>query len=65
MIANNIFRAIGDFFVNVFFNPFDSVRFEHNWWLQNSFSWVLVIIAFTGLFYWLSELNKHQKAGGE
>jgi hypothetical protein len=65
MIANNIFRAIGNFFVNVFFRPFDAVRFSHNWWLQNTFNWILVIIAFIGLFYWLSELNKHKKAGGE
>lgn len=65
MIANNIFRAIGSFFVNVFFEPFDSVRFMHNWWAQNAFSWVLVIIAFIGLFYWLNELKKYEKLGGE
>jgi len=65
MIANNIFRTIGNFFVNVFFVPFDTVRFMHNWWEQNTFSFALLIIAFIGLFYWLNELRKYQKLGNE
>jgi len=63
MIANNVFRAIADFFVNVFFEPFDSVRFVHNWWIQNTFSWILILIAFTGAIYWLNQLRISEQAG--
>lgn len=65
MIANNIFRAIGDFFTNVAFKPLDSIRFMDNWWLQNTISWVLAIITMYAFVYWMRQLKKFKKEGTE
>ena len=65
MIANNIFRAIGDFFTNVAFKPLDGIRFMDNWWLQNAFSWVLAIITMYAFVYWMRQLKKFKKDGTE
>lgn len=65
MIANNIFKAIADFCQNVLFVPFDDIRSMDNWWVQNTVSWILVLLGFIGFFYWMGELNKHNKAGEE
>jgi len=63
MIANNIFKAIGDFCTTVLFKPYDALSSMDNWWVQNVVSWILIVIAFTALIYWLGELRKYQKAG--
>lgn len=65
MIANNIFKALGDFFTNVLFGPYDSIRFSDNWWAQNSLSWVFIAITFVAFFYWMGEIRKYKKAGNE
>ncbi len=65
MIANNIFRALGDFFTNILFAPYDAIRFMDNWWVQNSISWLFVIITFVAFLYWLGELRKYKQAGNE
>ncbi len=65
MIANNIFKAIGDFCTNVLFKPYDALRSMDNWWLQSTISWIFIAIAFVAFFYWLGELKKYKKAGTE
>lgn len=66
MIANNIFRAIGDFFTNVAFVPFEWIRNDvSNWWVQNAFSWVLVIITMYAFVYWMRQLKKFKDEGVE
>lgn len=65
MIANNIFKAIGDFFTQVAFRPFDVVRFMQNWWVQNTLAWVLTLIGIIGFAYWMLELNRYRKMGKE
>lgn len=65
MIANNIFKVIGDFFTNVLFQPLEAIRFTPNWWLQNAFSWLLIFVAFGFFFYWLGQIAKYQKEGNE
>ncbi|REE83434.1 hypothetical protein BX611_0725 [Lutibacter oceani] len=65
MIANNIFKAIGDFFTNVLFSPYNEIRAMDNWWLQNTVSWIFIIITFIAFFYWIGEIRKYKKAGNE
>jgi hypothetical protein len=65
MIANNIFRAIGDFFTDILFYPFEALRFIDNWWLQTTVSWIFIAISFVALFYWLGELRKYKQSGEE
>ncbi len=65
MIANNIFKAIGDFCTNVLFKPFNALSSTDNWWLQSTVSWIFIAITFMAFFYWLGELKKHKKAGNE
>lgn len=60
MIANNIFRAIGDFCTNFLFAPVDSVRFMESWWMKNTISWIFVTIGFIGFIYWMNELKKYK-----
>ncbi|MCB0460307.1 MAG: uracil phosphoribosyltransferase [Flavobacteriaceae bacterium] len=63
MIANNIFRAIGDFFTNILFIPYDAFRSMDGWWISNAVNVVLVIIGFIALFYWLGQLSKFKRTG--
>ncbi|MBI9039789.1 uracil phosphoribosyltransferase [Lutibacter sp.] len=65
MIANNIFKAIGDFFTNVLFSPYNSLRSMDNWWLQSTISWIFIVIAFVAFLYWMGEIRKYKKAGNE
>jgi len=65
MIANNIFRAIGDFFTDILFYPFEALRFIDNWWVQTTVSWIFIAISFVALFYWLGELRKYKQSGEE
>ena len=65
MIANNIFRVIGDFFTNVLFSPYHAVRSIDNWWVQNSVSWLFIIITAVAFLYWLGELKKYQNSENE
>jgi len=65
MIANNIFKAIGDFCTNVLFYPYHEISSLDNWWVQNSVSWIFIAITFTAFLYWMGELKKYKKAGNE
>ncbi len=65
MIANNIFRAIGDFFTNVAFAPFDGIRFIENWWVQNILNWVLIAITMYAFIYWMRQLKKFKQEGAQ
>lgn len=65
MIANNIFRIIGDFFTNVLFQPLEAIRFTENWWVQNAFSWLLILITSVFFLYWLGQIAKYKRQGNE
>lgn len=65
MIANNIFKATGDFFKNVLFAPYNSLRSLDNWWLQSTISWIFIAITFIAFIYWMGEIRKYKKAGNE
>lgn len=60
MIANNIFRAIGDFFTNVIFTPYNEIRAMDNWWVQNGINWLFIIVTTVAFLYWMGELRKYQ-----
>jgi hypothetical protein len=66
MIANNIFRVIGDFFTNVVFAPLDWLRNDvTSWTAQNTISWILMIICMLAFVYWMGQLKKFKKEGTE
>ncbi len=65
MIANNLFKVIGDFCTNVLFAPYNSIRFIDNWWVQNIVSWIFISITFMAFFYWIRELRKNNQFGNE
>jgi len=62
MIANNIFRAIGDFCTNVLFYPYDYLRSINGWWTSNAINALIMTIGFIALFYWLGQMVKYKKA---
>ncbi len=61
MIANNFFRALADFFTNVLFIPYDKLRFTNDWWISNTFNFVLFIVGLAGFYFWMTQLKKHSK----
>lgn len=65
MIANNIFRAFGDFCTNLAFWPYDYFRNMDGWWVSNTMSVILIASAFIALFYWLGRMTKDLRAGTE
>ncbi len=65
MIANNIFKAIGDFCTNVLFYPYNEISLIDNWWVQNTVNWMFIATAFIAFFYWMGELKKYKKSGNE
>ena len=65
MIANNIFKFIGDLFTNGLFKPFDVLRNTDNWWVSNIVNIVFVLVGFALLVYWLNESVKFKKQGTE
>ncbi len=65
MISNNFFRALGEFFSELLFAPYDAIRSIDSWWASNFFNIVLFIIT-SGLFiYWLGQLQKFRKTKTE
>lgn len=65
MIANNIFRVIGEFFQWAF-GPLEWIRNDiSSWVLQNTFNWILIAIIIGLLIYWLGQLSKFKKEGTE
>ncbi len=62
MIANNIFRAIGDFSTNVAFKLYDSFRSMDGWWTSNTFNVILITLGFIAMFYWLGQMVNQSKA---
>ncbi len=65
MIANNIFRAIGDFCTNVLFAPFNAFKELDNWWTSNIVNFLFVGVFFVLLAYWMRESIRFKKEGTE
>lgn len=61
MIANNIFRAIGDFCTEYAFAVYDMFRFTEGWWASNLVNLVIFFLGTVSFFYWLGEMLKHSK----
>jgi K+-transporting ATPase A subunit len=61
MIANNIFRAIGDFCTDYAFAVYDMFRFTDGWWASNLVNIVIFTIGSLAFIYWLGEMVKHSK----
>jgi len=61
MIANNIFRAIGDFCTEYAFAVYDFFRFTDGWWTSNAFNIFIFALGTISLVYWLGEMVKHSK----
>ncbi|MEI6865408.1 hypothetical protein [Flavicella sp.] len=65
MIANNIFRIIGDLFTEGLFKPFDMIRSSDNWWTTNIINFIFIGIFFVLLAYWMKESLRFKKEGTE
>jgi hypothetical protein len=65
MIANNIFRIIGDVFTEILFIPFDAIRSDENWWTSNVINFLFIGVFFVLLAYWMKESVRFKKEGTE
>ena len=63
MIANNIFRAIGNFCTEYAFAIYDTFRFTKGWWSSNIVNTIIILIGFIAMFYWLGQMAKHARTG--
>jgi len=63
MIANNIFRAIGDFSTDVAFKIYDVFRSMDGWWTSNTVNLLLIALGFIAMFYWLGQMVNQKRAG--
>ena len=62
MIANNIFRAIGNFCTEYAFAIYDAFRFTKGWWASNLVNTIIILIGFIAMFYWLGQMSSHAKS---
>tara|TARA_B100000767_G_C19676907_1_gene497773 strand:+ start:97 stop:306 length:210 start_codon:yes stop_codon:yes gene_type:complete len=65
MIAYNIFRIIGDFFTDILFTPFKSLRFLDDWWVSNIPNFFFIGIFLVLLGYWMRESIRFKREGTE
>jgi len=68
MIGLNIWKAIGDFFTNVAFAPYDFFRNINNseyWWTANAFNVFLFLIGVVLFGYWFTQLAKFRRTNTE
>lgn len=66
MLANNIWKLIGQLFEKILFAPYDAFRHgSDNWWTSNFINWILIIIGFIALFYWMSKMYSYKRNGKE
>ena len=60
MIANNFFTALGDFFTDVLFMPFDKMR-TLNWWESNTVNFIHLLIGLVAFGYWMGQMRKNSR----
>lgn len=66
MMANNIFRILGDLFQFLFSISFDLLRLNDlNWWVSNAVNWMFMGIFLCLLYYWMKESLRFKKEGIE
>ncbi len=68
MIGLNIWRAIGSFFSNVAFAPYNffrGINNSENWWTANVFNVIMFLIAAALFIWWFGQLMKFSKDGTE
>ncbi len=65
MVALNIFRWLGEFFTNVLFVPYKFFSSLDNWWISNTFNFILISAIGLLFVYWLAQLQKFKKTSTE
>ena len=65
MTVLNIFRAIGDLFTDVLFQPLHMLRGIESWWTSNLINMGFIVVGFILFFYWMGESLKFKKEGTE
>ncbi|NQX81561.1 MAG: hypothetical protein HRT66_06165 [Flavobacteriaceae bacterium] len=65
MIAFNIWTAIGDFFVDVVFAPFDAMRETDNWWISNIPNFFFIAVGMVLFAWWMKQSVGFKKANTE
>ncbi len=65
MIANNIWKLIGDM-IEWAFAPYDALRLgTDNWWSSNIVSWALIVVGLISLIYWMGQMYRYKRSGKE
>ena len=65
MIANNIWKLIGDM-IEWAFAPYDALRLgTDNWWSSNIVSWILIVVGLISLIYWMGQMYRYKRSGKE
>jgi hypothetical protein len=65
MLANNLWKLIGNL-IEMSFAPFEALRLgSDSWWGSNIISWIFIGTGFIALFYWMSQMFGFKKNGKE
>ena len=65
MIASNIFKLIGDFFIWAL-EPFEVLRLNSSsWWTANTVNWIFILVLVVLFAYWMKECLRFKKEGIE
>ncbi len=65
MISANIFRAIGDFCIDILFIPYDVFRSTDGWWSSNIVNAIFISIIIFLLMYWIVRLVSYRNSINE
>jgi len=57
MLANNIWKLIGDLFLRL--------GTDDSWWVSNAVSWVLIATGLIAMVYWVSTMFSYKRQGKE
>ncbi len=65
MIANNIWKIIGDFTEKVLLYPYEVLRQTDDWWTSNIFNFILLAMGFIMGIWWMAQMFKYKRTGKE
>ncbi len=65
MLANNIWKIIGEL-IDKGLAPYKTLRLHtHGWWDSNLVSWIFISIGLIALLYWMNQMFGFKKSGKE
>jgi uncharacterized membrane protein YqaE (UPF0057 family) len=65
MIANNIWKIIGDYTEKVLLQPYEVLRHSGDWWTSNIVNIILFAMGVIMGLWWMAQMFKYKRTGKE